>query len=174
VIPSPNMPTLDTAALYPGMCLLEGTNVSEGRGTTRPFEFFGAPFLEAYALAEALSAQKLPGVSFRPHYFMPTWDKFKGERCAGVQIHLTDRHAIRSFATGIAVVKTLKRLAPKEFDWRRAPYEFESDHLAIDLLLGRHELRTLIEKDRPLPEIEESWREELAAFLKTRGRYLLY
>src|SRR5437764_5653096 len=86
VMPSPNMPTLETATLYPGMCLLEGTNVSEGRGTTRPFELVGAPFFEAYALADALAAEKLPGLRFRPHYFTPTWDKMKGARCAGVQI----------------------------------------------------------------------------------------
>ena len=184
VIPSPNMPTLETATVYPGMCLLEGTNVSEGRGTTRPFELLGAPWLDAYAFADALTAEKLPGVSFRPHWFTPTWDKHKGQRCAGVQLHITDREAFKSFLTGIAVVKHLRRASAEAakrtkektdpFDWRREPYEFESDHLAIDLLLGRHELRTRIEEDRPLAEIEASWRDELAAFLEVRKKYLLY
>ena len=174
VIPSPNMPTLETATVYPGMCLLEGTNISEGRGTTRPFELFGAPFYDAYALAEALTSEKLPGVKFRPHYFTPTWDKCKAQRCAGVQMHVTDRDSFRSYATGIAIVKHLRKLGGDKFDWRREPYEFESDHLAIDLLLGRHELRKLIEQDAPLTEIEASWKDELAAFMQTRQKYLLY
>lgn len=174
VIPSPNMPTLETAAVYPGMCLLEGTNVSEGRGTTKPFEFVGAPWIDAYALAGALTDEKLPGVRFRPHYFTPTWDKCKGERCGGVQLHVTDRDAFRSYATGIAVVKQLRRLGGKSFDWRREEYEFENKELAIDLLLGRHELRRAIEVDRPVDEIEASWKEELEAFLKIRKKFLLY
>ena len=174
VIPSPNMPTLETAAVYPGMCLLEGTNVSEGRGTTKPFEFVGAPWIDAYALAGALTDEKLPGVRFRPHYFSPTWDKCKGERCGGVQLHVTDRDAFRSYATGIAVVKHLRRLGGKSFDWRREEYEFENKELAIDLLLGRHEIRRAIEVDRPVTEIEASWKEELEAFLKIRKKFLLY
>lgn len=174
VIPSPNMPTLDTATVYPGMCLLEGTNVSEGRGTTMPFLFVGAPAVDAYELAEALTAEKLPGVKFRPHYFTPTWDKHKGQRCGGVQLHLTDRDAFKSYVTGIAVVKALRRLNPKTFDWRREAYEFENDHLAIDLLLGRHELRLRLEADAPLTEIEASWKDEAAAFQQIRSKYLLY
>lgn len=174
VIPSPNMPTLETAAVYPGMCLLEGTNVSEGRGTTMPFLLVGAPWADAYALAEALTAEKLPGIRFRPHYFSPTWDKSKGLRCAGVQLHLSDRDAYRSYITGIAVVKCLRRLYPKSFDWRREAYEFENDHLAIDLLLGRHELRKQVEADAPLAAIEASWKDELASFMQTRSTYLLY
>lgn len=174
VIPSPNMPTLDTATVYPGMCLLEGTNVSEGRGTTMPFLLVGAPAVDAYELAEALTAEKLPGVKFRPHYFTPTWDKHKGQRCGGVQLHLTDRDAFKSYVTGIAVVKALRRLNPKTFDWRREAYEFENDHLAIDLLLGRHELRLRLEADAPLTEIEASWKDEAAAFQQIRSKYLLY
>ena len=174
VIPSPNMPTLETAAVYPGMCLLEGTNVSEGRGTTMPFLFVGAPWVDAYELAEALTAERLPGVRFRPHYFTPTWDKAKGQRCAGVELHIGDRDALKSYVTGIAVVKTLRRLYPEQFDWRREAYEFESDHLAIDLLLGRHELRKMVEADAPLAEIEASWKDEAATFLQTRSEYLLY
>ncbi len=174
VIPSPNMPTLETATVYPGMCLIEGTNVSEARGTTKPFEFVGATWVDAYALAEALTEEGLPGVRFRPHYFMPTFHKYKGQRCGGVQLHVTDRESFKSYLTGIAVVKHLRRLSPKEFDWRREPYEFENDHLAIDLLLGRHEIRTAIEAEAKLSEIEASWREELAAFLEIRKRHLLY
>ena len=174
VIPSPNMPTLETATVYPGMCLLEGTNVSEGRGTTMPFLFVGAPWVDAYALAELLTAEKLPGIRFRPHYFTPTWDKCKGLRCGGVQLHISDRDAFKSYVTGIAVVKALRRVNPKPFDWRREAYEFENDHLAIDLLLGRHELRKMVEADAPLSEIEQSWKDELATYMATRAKYLLY
>jgi len=185
VIPSPNMPTLETATVYPGMCLLEGTNVSEGRGTTMPFLFVGAPWVDAYALAELLTAEKLPGIRFRPHYFTPTWDKCKGLRCGGVQLHISDRDAFKSYVTGIAVVKALRRVSSKHavsersesnrpFDWRREAYEFENDHLAIDLLLGRHELRKMVEADAPLSEIEQSWKDELATYMATRAKYLLY
>lgn len=174
VIPSPNMPTLETATVYPGMCLLEGTNVSEGRGTTMPFLLVGAPWVDAYALAEALTEEKLPGIRFRPHYFTPTWDKCKGLRCGGVQLHISDRDAFKSYVTGIAVVKALRRLTPKPFDWRREAYEFENDHLAIDLLLGRHELRKMVEADAPIGEIERSWKEELESYMATRAKYLLY
>lgn len=174
VIPSPNMPTLETATVYPGMCLLEGTNVSEGRGTTMPFLFVGAPWIDAYALAEALTAENLPGIRFRPHYFTPTWDKSKGLRCGGVQLHISDRDAFKSYVTGIAVVKALKRVNPKPFDWRREAYEFENDHLAIDLLLGRHELRKMVEADAPIGEIESSWKDELSTYMATRAKYLLY
>ena len=174
VIPSPNMPTLETATVYPGMCLLEGTNVSEGRGTTMPFLLVGAPWVDAYALAEALTAEKLPGIRFRPHYFTPTWDKCKGLRCGGVQLHISDRDAFKSYVTGIAVVKNLRRLNPKPFDWRREAYEFENDHLAIDLLLGRHELRKMVEADAPIGEIEQSWNDELATYMAVRAKYLLY
>lgn len=174
VIPSPNMPTLETATVYPGMCLLEGTNVSEGRGTTMPFLLVGAPWVDAYALAETLTAEKLPGIRFRPHYFTPTWDKCKGLRCGGVQLHISDRDVFKSYVTGIAVVKALRRLTPKPFDWRREAYEFENDHLAIDLLLGRHELRKMVEADAPIGEIERSWTDELASYMATRAKYLLY
>jgi uncharacterized protein YbbC (DUF1343 family) len=166
------------------MCLLEGTNVSEGRGTTRPFELFGAPWIDAYALAGALTDERLPGVRFRPHWFTTTWDKHTNARCGGVQLHLTDRDSFRSYATGIAVVKHLRRLghakpgekiaAAKHFAWRSEEYEFENANLAIDLLLGRHEIRVAVEVDRPLAEIEASWKDELETFMKTRKKFLLY
>jgi uncharacterized protein YbbC (DUF1343 family) len=121
VAPSPNMPTLDTARVYPGGCLIEGTNLSEGRGTTRPFEWVGAPYLDAHAYAEALTAERLPGVVFRPARFRPTFQKWAGRVCEGVHIHVTDRTRFRPFLTGLAVIAVARRQARRAFRWRRPP-----------------------------------------------------
>ena len=136
VMPSPNMPTLDTATVYPGMCLLEGTNISEGRGTTRPFEIFGAPFIEAENLCRELNALKLPGVFFRENYFEPTFNKFAGALCGGAQIHVTDRNAYRSFETGVEILRCIRKLYPEKFAWKQPPYEYELEKLPIQILLG--------------------------------------
>ncbi|MEZ4271505.1 MAG: DUF1343 domain-containing protein [Myxococcota bacterium] len=145
VMPSPNMPTLETAIVYPGMCLLEGTNVSEGRGTTRPFEIFGAPFIDGRALSKALQGYDLPGVICRPCHFQPTFDKFAGELCEGVQLHLSDRTAFMSYRTGVAIVHAVKSLWPQAFKWRQEPYEFRDDVPAIDLLTGDPRVRQMID-----------------------------
>jgi uncharacterized protein YbbC (DUF1343 family) len=134
VAPSPNMPTLDTATVYPGMCLLEATNISEGRGTTRPFEIFGAPFVDPEALCRELNDLKLPGVFFRESYFQPTFNKFAGELCGGVQIHVLDRNVFRPFQTGVEIVRCLRRLPL--FTWKQPPYEYEYEKLPIQVLLG--------------------------------------
>ena len=136
VMPSPNMPTLDTAIVYPGMCLLEGTNLSEGRGTTRPFELFGAPFIDGRQLAAELERYDLPGVRFRPCVIEPTFHKFAGQRCGAVQLHVTDRRAFNAYRTGLAVLVAVKTLWPDAFAWRTQPYEFRADVPAIDLLTG--------------------------------------
>ena len=136
VMPSPNMPTLDTAAVYPGMCLLEGTNISEGRGTTRPFEIFGAPFIDAPSLCRDLNARELPGVIFRENYFQPTFHKFAGEVCAGAQLHVVDRTTFRPFATGVEVIKRIRHLYPDKFQWKQPPYEYEWKRLPIEVLIG--------------------------------------
>src|SRR5882672_6807199 len=136
VPPSPNMPTPDTARVYPGGCLIEGTNLSEGRGTTRPFEWVGAPWLEAHAYARALEDERLPGVVFRPARFQPTFQKHAGRVCGGVQIHVTDRARFKPFLTGLAVITAARRQAPRAFRWRPPPYEFETRKLPIDILLG--------------------------------------
>ncbi len=136
VMPSPNMPTLDTATVYPGICLLEGTNISEGRGTTRPFEIFGAPFVKAEALCRELNALRLPGVFFRENYFQPTFQKFAGELCSGAQLHVTDRNEFQSFQTGVEIIRTLRRLYPKQFAWKQPPYEYEWKRLPIEILIG--------------------------------------
>jgi uncharacterized protein YbbC (DUF1343 family) len=136
VMPSPNMPTLDTATVYPGMCLLEGTNISEGRGTTRPFEIFGAPFIEAETLCQELNVLGLPGVFFRETYFQPTFHKFAGELCNGAQLHVSDRNVFRPFHTGIEIICTLRKLYPEKFAWKQPPYEYETEKLPIEILLG--------------------------------------
>jgi uncharacterized protein YbbC (DUF1343 family) len=136
VMPSPNMPTLDTATVYPGMCLLEGTNLSEGRGTTRPFEIFGAPFIEAEALVCALDQLQLPGVKFRENWFQPSFHKFAGEICAGAQLHVTDRNSFMPYRTGIDIVRTSRRLYPDFFMWKKPPYEYEYERLPIEVPLG--------------------------------------
>jgi uncharacterized protein YbbC (DUF1343 family) len=136
VMPSPNMPTLDTAVVYPGMCLLEGTNISEGRGTTRPFEIFGAPFIEAERLSGELNASKLPGVFFRENYFQPTFQKFAGELCNGAHLHVTDRNVFQPFQTGVEIIRMLRKLYPEQFAWKQPPYEYEWKRLPIEVLIG--------------------------------------
>lgn len=136
VMPSPNMPTLDTATVYPGMCLLEGTNLSEGRGTTRPFELFGAPFIEAEALARELNQLRLPGVHFRENWFEPTFQKFAGEMCGGAQSHVTDRNRFLPYRTGIEIIRTIRRMYGDFFRWKEPPYEYETERLPIEILLG--------------------------------------
>ncbi|CAN5376127.1 DUF1343 domain-containing protein [soil metagenome] len=136
VLPSPNMPTLATATVYPGMCLLEATNVSEGRGTTRPFELFGAPWIDARELVAALEGRDLPGVVFREAYFQPTFQKHAGELCAGAQIHVIDRDVFLPFRTGIEILRQVSERHPREFRWNDPPYEYEFRRLPIEILLG--------------------------------------
>jgi uncharacterized protein YbbC (DUF1343 family) len=137
VMPSPNMPTLDTATVYPGMCLLEGTNISEGRGTTRPFEIFGAPFVDAEDCCRELNALQLPGIFFRENYFEPTFQKFAGQLCGGAQLHVTNRESFRPFETGVQIIRCLRRMYGDSFQWRKPPYEYETEKLPIEILLGR-------------------------------------
>ena len=137
VMPSPNMPTLDTATVYPGMCLLEGTNISEGRGTTRPFEIFGAPFVDAEDCCRELNALQLPGIFFRENYFEPTFQKFAGQLCGGAQLHVTNRESFRPFETGVQIIRCLRRMYGDSFQWRKPPYEYEMEKLPIEILLGR-------------------------------------
>ena len=174
VPPSPNMPTPDTARVYPGGCLIEGTNLSEGRGTTRPFEWVGAPWLDAHAYAAALEAERLPGVVFRPARFQPTFQKHAGRVCGGVQIHVTDRGRFKPFLTGLAVVAVARRQARRAFRWRRPPYEFEYRKLPIDILLGTDAIRRALARGATLGAIERSWRHDLAAWRRRRGAWLLY
>ena len=173
--PSPNMPTLATATVYPGMCLIEGTLLSEGRGTTLPFEQIGAPFIDPHKLVARLETDShlLPGVFFRPQYFKPMFQKHAGEVCAGLQLHITDRDQFKPLLTTLALLRAIAEIYPDQLQWRTEPYEFVSDRLAIDLLHGNPELRETIFTDSfSLPALEE--REELSAFLPLRQEYLIY
>ena len=174
VPPSPNMPTLDTARVYPGGCLIEGTNLSEGRGTTRPFEWVGAPWLDAHAYADALGALRLPGVTFRPARFRPTFQKHAGRMCGGVQIHVTDLARFKPFLTGLAVIAVARRQAPRAFRWRRPPYEFERRKLPIDILLGTDTIRRALTRGVSLRGIEHRWQRGLAGWKRRRATSLLY
>jgi uncharacterized protein YbbC (DUF1343 family) len=136
VMPSPNMPTLDTATVYPGMCLLEATNISEGRGATRPFEIFGAPFIQTETLCRELNGLRLPGVFFRENHFQPTFHKFAGELCNGAQLHVSDRNAFRPFHTGVEIIRTIRKMYPNQFAWKQPPYEYETEKSPIEILLG--------------------------------------
>ncbi len=161
IAPSPNMPSYAAALVYPGACLIEATELSEGRGTTRPFELLGAPGVDPFALARSLEELQLPGVTFLPSYFKPQFQKHAGEVCGGVQLVVQDVFRFRSYRTGIEVLRLLRRQLGDRFSWRKAPYEFVSDRPAIDLLSGSAELRTAL-------EIEESRfaAERLAAFYR--------
>jgi uncharacterized protein YbbC (DUF1343 family) len=173
VLPSPNMPTPDTAFVYPGMCLIEGTNVSEGRGITRPFEIIGAPFVDGHALAERLAAHDLPGVRFRPLTFRPVFHKFGRQSCGGIQLHVVDRNTFRPYRTGVAVLRELWACG-EQFQWRTERYEFVSDRLAIDLLTGGDAVRTGIERGLPVDELFASWLPAERAFPDRRRPHLLY
>lgn len=175
VMPSPNIPTLSTSIVYPGMCLLEGTNISEGRGTTRPFEIFGAPFIDPDLLVGHLNTFKLAGVIFRPVYFQPTFQKHAGKLCGGAQIHVTSKDKFKPFKTGVAILKTIYDIYPEHFSWKQPPYEYEYEKMPIDILAGTDKLRRDIESGEPLDRMEEWWQEEYRAFDKNmRKKYLLY
>ncbi len=174
VLPSPNMPTCDTAEVYPGQVLLEGTNLSEGRGTTRPFELFGAPYVEARALEEKLSRRRLPGCVLRRHDFQPTFHKWSGQTCRGFQIHLTDAARFRPYYTTLAVLQDVIALHPAEFAWSTGPYEYVTDRLPIDVLTGDPKVREALEGESDLEGLAASWREEEQGFLAEARRFHLY
>jgi uncharacterized protein YbbC (DUF1343 family) len=175
IMPSPNMPALDTAMVYPGMCLLEGTNLSEGRGTTKPFEIFGAPFINPDLLVKHLRTFKLPGVIFRPMYFQPTSQKHFGKLCGGAQIHVTNREKFKPFKIGVAILKAIHDLYPEHFAWKQPPYEYEIEKMPIDILAGTDRFRKDIEKGETLNRMEEWWQEQCSQFDKNfRKRYLIY
>jgi len=174
VLPSPNMPTEETALVYPGMCLLEGTGISEGRGHTRPFEVSGAPYVDGDALASLLAEQNLPGVAFRPMTFTPTFDKFEGIACDGIQQHITNADAYLPYKTGVAIVWAVRKLWPKSFSWRSDAYEFVDDIPAFDLLAGSAQLREGIDADADLESLATTWAEAEARFVQERESWLLY
>jgi uncharacterized protein YbbC (DUF1343 family) len=174
VLPSPNMPTLDTAVVYPGAVLFEGTMLSEGRGTTRPFEILGAPWIDEEAFAARMNGLRLEGVHFRPVVFEPTFHKHAKQACGGCQIHVTDRRRFRPVLAGAVLLGAFHDLAPARFAWRQPPYEYEHDRMPIDILAGSEALRQQIESSVPPADIGESWAEGVGEFERVRREFLIY
>jgi len=174
VMPSPNMPTLDTAVVYPGAVLFEATMISEGRGTTRPFETLGAPWIDAEAFASRMNGLGLGGAYFRPVVFEPAFQKHAGLPCGGCQIHVTNRAAFRPVLAGVSLMSEFRRADPERFAWRTPPYEYEHEKMPIDILAGSSELRERIEAGAAGREIAASWEPSVAEFLDIRRRHLMY
>lgn len=165
VMPSPNMPTLKTALVYPGFGLVEGTNVSEGRGTTRPFELIGAPWIDAAKLAAALNEKHLLGTRFRPVHFTPTFSKYQGALCNGVQVHVLDRQTFNPVVAGLTAIETIRELYPKTFQFKKTHF---------DNLIGNDWVRQDIERDVPVSKMLARWQKRLSKFEQVRRKYLLY
>ena len=174
VLPSPNIPTLDSAIVYPGAVLFEGTRLSEGRGTTRPFELVGAPWIDGERLADAMNARGLPGVHFRPAFFEPTFQKHAKQTCGGCQIHVVDRRRFRPVRTAVELLAEFRLQDPARFAWREPPYEYEHDKQPIDILYGSARLRAVLGEGGDASAIAAAWTPDEDAFRRTRERYLLY
>lgn len=174
VMPSPNMPTIDTATVFPGTVHFEGTQVSEGRGTTRPFELVGAPYIVSEDFAAELNSANLPGVYFRSCIFRPTFQKHGGVSCEGVQLHVTDRDAFEPVITGLTMVKIARDLYPDQFRWKEPPYEYVFDRNPFDVIAGTAKIREAFEQGTTITELQKSWEPELSEFKKLREDFLLY
>jgi len=174
VLPSPNMPGPDTALVYPGTVMLEGTNLSEGRGTTRPFEIIGAPWITPDAFASELTSIGLAGIVFRPLFFSPAWDKFRGQLCGGVQLHVTDTNVFHPVRCGAAVIAAAARLYPTHFRWSEPPYEYEYTLPPIDIISGSAALRDTIDAGGDLSSLFDAWHEDEERFIKERKHFLFY
>ena len=174
ILPSPNIPTVDTCVVFPATVHIEGTEISEGRGTTKPFEINGAPYIDPWAWSDALEKYNFPGVAFRQTYFQPTFQKHAGVTCGGVQIHVTDREAFTPVIVGIAMIKTAYDLYSDHFEWKRDPYEYEFGKNPFDVVCGTDKIRKAIESRTSLNEMENSWEEGLAEFTEASKPYLLY
>lgn len=174
VTPSPNMPTPETALVYPGQVIWEGTNCSEGRGTTLPFEFVGAPFWEHEKIFDYLEASELPGCYLRPLVFQPTSGKWAEQPCVGFQIHVTDATTFLPYRTSLALLQAVMQCYPEEFSYKEPPYEYEFERLPMDLILGDVVLRQALESGESVMLLEKKWQPELDLFLEKRRKYLIY
>jgi uncharacterized protein YbbC (DUF1343 family) len=174
VIPSPNLPTLDSAIVYPGAVLFEGTRLSEGRGTTRPFELIGAPWIDAERLADAMNGRGLPGVHFRPAFFEPTFQKHAKQTCGGCQMHVRNRRAFRPVRTAVELMAEFRKQDPARFAWREPPYEYEHDKQPIDILSGSDRLRITLDDGREVGPLIAAWAPEEETFRRIREPYLIY
>lgn len=174
VMPSPNMPTVETAVVFPATVYFEGTQVSEGRGTTRPFEIVGASYIDSREFAEALASLELPGVIFSPVEFLPTFQKQAGQSCGGVFLHVTDRLIFEPVFTGIAMIKTAFDLYPEEFLWKNPPYEYVFDRNPFDVIAGTTKIRKMFEQKASWDDLKAFCRTGIDEFLPIREKYLLY
>jgi uncharacterized protein YbbC (DUF1343 family) len=174
IIPSPNLPTLDSAIVYPGAVLFEGTGLSEGRGTTRPFELIGAPWIDGERLADAMNARGLPGVHFRTAFFEPTFHKHAKQTSGGCQVHVLDRRRFRPVRTAVELMSEFRRQDPARFPWREPPYEYEDRKQPIDILYGSDRLRTVLDAGEDVGALVAGWKADEEAFRRTREKYLLY
>ena len=174
VFPSPNMPTPETAMVYPGQVIWEGTNISEGRGTTLPFELVGAPFWQTEEILDRLAATPLPGCFFRPLVFEPTSGKWSGTACSGFQLHVTDNAIFKPYRTSLALLQAVMQLYPEEFRYKQPPYEYDFERLPMDLILGDGKIRRQLEEGVPILELEQDWQGELEDFRQLRQKYFLY
>ena len=174
VAPSPNLPTPVSWLVSPGMVLLEGTNLSEGRGTTKPFEYFGAPYLNIERLLDLLGQEHLDGVMIRPCHFEPTFQKYAGTMCAGGQLHVTDPATFQPVRTAITILRAARELAPREFSWSKPPYEYEENLMPIDLIWGHNGLRHRIDDGATVDEVLEGVQEDLDTFKEDIRDFLIY
>ena len=174
VAPSPNMPNLETAIVYPGRCLLEGTNISCGRGTAKPFLILGAPWIDGDTLAKILNSKELPGVKFRSTAFIPTSSKYQEERCEGVEIYVLNRDEFQPVRAGLEIIASVKRLYPKEFEWRKWRTSQNKESYSVDRLTGTDKVRKALNRGVAVDKIIKEWQEPLNTFKKNREKYLLY
>jgi uncharacterized protein YbbC (DUF1343 family) len=174
IIPSPNLPTLDSAIVYPGAVLFEGTQLSEGRGTTRPFELIGAPWIDGERLARAMNARGIPGVHFRPVFFEPTFQKHARQPCGGCQLHVLDRLAFPPLRAAMELIDEFRLQSPDQFEWRAPPYEYEHDKEPIDILYGSDRLRRTLDGEGDVRALVDAWRPEEEDFRRQREKFLLY
>jgi uncharacterized protein YbbC (DUF1343 family) len=174
VMPSPNMPLAETAHVYPGQVVLEGTNLSEGRGTCRPFEIFGAPYLDTDATKRALQPQATAGCVLQDFSFRPTFQKWEGEVCKGFMLHITDHRTYKPFSTSISLLQAVMRIHPERFQWKAPPYEYDYKRKPIDLIVGNTSLRKDLESGAPVSQINSAWANDVDSFREWRKPYLLY
>jgi uncharacterized protein YbbC (DUF1343 family) len=174
VMPSPNMPLAETALVYPGQVMLEGTNVSEGRGTTRPFEIFGTPYLDPAAVLATIEDGALRGAVLQEVAFRPTFNKWSSNVCQGFHIHITDKDTYRPYRCSLALLSAILKLYPEHFRWTDPPYEYVNDKLPIDVITGDARVRSDLEQGRSVQDMESEWQEQLRGFVKLRSKFLLY
>jgi len=174
IMPSPNMPLLETALVYPGQVIWEGTNVSEGRGTCRPFEIFGAPFINPFIIKKRLAPEDIEGCYLQEYCFRPTFNKWRGKLCGGFMIHVLDPVAYRPYRTSLALLKLVIEAYGGEFGWRKPPYEYDFERLPIDLIFGDSSVRASLEEGKDINELLGCYSKELEGFLESRRPYLIY